>query len=126
VPIPRFSPAFDNGTSLLHEITDANLSKFNDPVYVDRYIDRGTHHLRAAPDAERKLGHLELIAVLARIVPGSEVIAEPMLGTELEEAFSELIGLTEIAIQDPLTTERAEAIIRVVSRRKQRLTELLL
>ena len=42
----RMAPVFDNGTSLGHEIFPAKMSGFTDPERLNRYIERGTHHMR--------------------------------------------------------------------------------
>jgi hypothetical protein len=123
--IPRYAPAFDNGTSLLHEITDANLPKFESTAEIDRYILRGTHHLRWRMEDARRLGHLEFIERFAEIRPAVKPTIVGMVGRDLSVAYEVIRKLTALNVPVPLTEQRADAIIRVVDRRVERLSETL-
>lgn len=54
----NFAPWFDNGTSLGHEHFERKFSAW-DGVALDRYINRGQHHFRFAPDRLERVGHVE-------------------------------------------------------------------
>jgi hypothetical protein len=55
----RFSPAFDNGTSLGYEILDEDIKTF-DRDKIHRYISKGRHHMKWSMGSE-KLNHFEFI-----------------------------------------------------------------
>lgn len=119
--IPRFSPAFDNGTSLLHEIMEEKLDMFNVPARLDAYINRGRHHMRFEIDDQRQAPHLDLVTALYQ----HRTALRPAMTRCLcwdEAIFSaEMMQFVEFPSPHPLTQNRAAAIKNVVTRR----TELL-
>ena len=57
----RLAPVFDNGTSLGHEIFPDKMAGFHDPQRLDRYIARGTHHMRWCITDDRSAPHVVLV-----------------------------------------------------------------
>ncbi len=69
-PRPELAPAFDNGTSLGHEILDDKIVSFvSDPAQTKRYIEKGQHHMRWNQTEDKKCGHFDLIEWLLNQYP---------------------------------------------------------
>jgi hypothetical protein len=117
--VPRFAPAFDNGTSLLHEIMEDRLHQFQDPAVVARYVQRGRHHIRLEQDDQRQVGHIDLLKNLLTARPLARQIISDAVSFELNDLEQELTNLTEFVCATPLSEERASSIINVISHRKQ-------
>lgn len=73
--IPRFAPAFDNGTALLHEILEDRLHRLNSDDGISRYVLRGRHHVRWDVGDPKPVPHLDLIIQLVRQRPHSSAFA---------------------------------------------------
>lgn len=119
---PRFAPAFDNGTSLAHEIMEEKLSAF-DSEALDRYVQRGRHHLRWQRDDQKQCGHIELIRMLAERQPALLTHVHQSLDANIDAAFVEIEALTSMEIAVPLSGERVSVIRRMVNRRIELLRE---
>jgi hypothetical protein len=124
--VPRYAPAFDNGTALLHEITEVNLSKFRDANDIDRYIDKGLHHIRWDLTSPKRAGHFELLSLITEHRPHLKGAIATALTANFEPAFDEVRALTQLVVPIPLSVERAESILRVVGRRIERLRAIYL
>lgn len=122
---PRFAPAFDNGTSLLHEILEQKLVNFSDQDWRDRYIARGTHHIKETADATKQLGHLELIEILTDRYPQIVPSIKAVLEFDLEDFAEDLMNLVTLPSPVPLTEERVRAIVAVIDDRRSRMLEIV-
>lgn len=116
--IPRFAPAFDNGTSLLHEMMDVRMQSFADPAFRRRYIAKGRHHIRATIDAPKPLGHLELIEELIRVNPNLHSYIASTLAFDMNALRADVMELCSVNCAVPLSTERAEAILAMLADRQ--------
>jgi hypothetical protein len=121
---PRFAPAFDNGTSLLHEITEQNLAKFDDPEIVTRYVMRGRHHVRWELDNEKPMGHIALIAALLQRRPTVREAVVSMIEAKQDNIYRDIEKLGEFVGPVPLGPKRIETICKVISRRFEILKEI--
>lgn len=124
-PKPRFAPAFDNGTSLLHEILERKLQNFDDEHWRSRYIERGTHHVKEHPDAAKQIGHMRLIEILVEKHPNLISPLKSALAFNFEQFENDVKALTAIPFPVPLSPERADAILKVVSDRRNRIMQIV-
>ena len=122
-PHPRFAPAFDNGTSLAHEITDLNISKFDDDR-VDSYVKRGRHHMKLNRDDDRAIKHIEILQTLYLLRKHSRLEARTVLQKDFSPFFAWLRSLPEVEISVPMTEARANLIERMINRRLGLLREV--
>lgn len=123
--VPRFSPAFDNGTSLMHEIHDAKIKNFQDKAQLAAYIARGTHHLRFKIDDPKRAGHIELLKTLVETRPYLKVFVESVFDINLEPLRGKLEILKAMDIPTPLSDERADLMFRSLEVRLENIrTEL--
>lgn len=122
----RFSPWFDNGTSLGHELLSSKFSKWNDDA-LDRYIARGRHHLRYTRSSAQRIGHLDCFDLLERRTDVKTLLARKIKTFDIARLATVLEQLVALPAPDGanLTAERAEFILRLTRRRAELLTEKL-
>jgi hypothetical protein len=116
-PIPRFAPAFDNGTSLAHEVMEDRLNRFSEAAAVDRYVRRGRHHLRWARSDPKPCAHFELIERLIRARSRLREPIKQVLDLDYDSLFAKIAHLTTVDAPVPLRPERADLICRMIDRR---------
>ncbi|MBF0612486.1 MAG: hypothetical protein G8345_14810 [Magnetococcales bacterium] len=124
---PTFAPAFDNGTSLGHEITEENLMNFikNDNKIIN-YIEKGKHHIRwRLSESKNQCGHFDLIAWLLTKYPEYGKNLQSCLDVDLAPLNTWLATLPHFAIPVTLTTNRVAFIERLVQLRLERLRTVI-
>ncbi|WP_282949568.1 hypothetical protein [Sphingopyxis sp. Geo24] len=122
---PRFSPAFDNGTSLLHEIMEERLDRFADSEAVERYIKRGRHHMKWNVDDVKSAGHIEMIESIIKDRPALIETIAATINVDWGQVFERVAVLRDVASPVPLTQARLEAILSVVARRVEILKSVI-
>ena len=68
----RFSPLFDNSTSLGYEWFERQYSRFNDSNYLLRYLNKGYHHMKYYDKELDKFGgepHFNMLLLLCTHIP---------------------------------------------------------
>lgn len=116
---PRFAPAFDNGTSLLHEILERKLPDFADQAYRERYIRRGRHHIRIDKDAPSQMTHVELLQQIVEARPELASYMRPCCEFSSDVLAEQIKSLCEIECGVPFSGIRADAILAIVEQRRQ-------
>lgn len=119
------SPAFDNGTSLGHEIMESKLNDFKDPSRLNSYINRGRHHIKWQIEDDRPCGHIELLKKFSNKYPESKAIMLNCLSFSDKVLKETLVELTKFKINDPLTEDRCFFVINLILERKKLITESL-
>ncbi len=121
----RLAPAFDNGTSLGHERFLPRIAGWRDED-IDRYISRGTHHVRwPVRDGLPVREHLRVLELALDKWPQTREVARRRLDFPklmLRESIADLVTL---AMPVPLTEGRMDFIVRLLSRRFELLQALL-
>jgi hypothetical protein len=123
-------PAFDNGSSLGRELQESRIVQFlSHPQLLDSYIDKGTAHLQWEEDGTiRKVSHEELISNHLRLFPETQSVIEACLAFPLERAAESVSRISRLSRQCPgveISGAREELIIRLISRRRERLVKLI-
>jgi hypothetical protein len=125
-----FSPAFDNGTSMGHEIVEEKL--FKKPADFEKYIlrKRATHHIRWEKIDKTKLGHFELLKKIIEKYPNMANYMVSCANFSLKSFEDDLLSLQEISNQLPepyakLTRERADFIFQLIKLRQSKVLEIL-
>lgn len=119
----KLSPAFDNGTSLGHEILEENFYKKN----IDKYISKGYHHIKLSLDSEDHVKHLELLKVLSQKYSKEfKGIIEKSLSFEKTDIEKILNYLVQFNIDVPLTELRADFMLKLIMTRKEKIKMELL
>lgn len=115
------SPLFDNGTSLGHERFMDAVKTWQDQDY-ERYIARGTHHMKWDKDDNKKCGHIEMVLRLAQVSHELKAHLFSLVSNFPMEALASKLGhLKTLDIPVPLSDERAEMYLKLISLRKRKL-----
>lgn len=122
----RMAPAFDNGTSLGHEILPQKIMGFADPGRLALYVGRGTHHMRWDITDDQPAQHLTLIQRLLERYPERKVqVMSRLNGFNVEGLRAMITGMTEFNIPVPLTPVRAQFVCRLIEVRHSKLVDAL-
>ncbi len=117
----KLSPAFDNGTSLGHEIPPNQFSRFDSEQHMSRYVERGCHHMRWRQEDDKRAGHSELLRKLMERHPLTSMAICQVLDLDEHGLLAELATLTRLPLGTPLSEERARFMLRLVLARRARL-----
>ncbi|MNF58728.1 hypothetical protein D3C84_402960 [compost metagenome] len=123
----RFSPWFDNGTSLGHERFIENVQVWSDQD-LERYLRKGRHHFRATASSTERLQHTSMLSEAIRAMPE---LAPPLRQKlrRLDLSAVEWILSSLVSIEMPpsgrLTQERADFIMRLTTERYRILSDIV-
>jgi hypothetical protein len=117
----RLSPYFDNGTSLGSELDLNRVGGWSDEQ-VDRYISRGTHHIRwrtsGAPSELIACSHVDLVRRVLTLWPQVRGEIAELLASLTQQRLEWALGdLTSMELPVPLSAQRMEFVIRLLARR---------
>ena len=122
----RFSPYFDNGTSLGHEIFPIKFPEFRgNSDMLDGYIRRGRHQMRWALDDDVRLPLIQGVVDYAKEYPSVTPSLIDSLAWSEDELEQSLTQLVSFDIESPLTKDRASFVFFLARHRRALLTELL-
>lgn len=117
LPSVAVSPAFDNGTSMGHEIIKEKFPGLDK----QRYIHKGTHHMKWEISDEKSAGHLDLLQKINESYPESRAIMCNCLNFDTATLKDEIMKLTLFDTYTRLSKERAEFIFELIVLRKNSL-----
>lgn len=121
-----FAPAFDNGTSLGHELTESRIQSFlKNRHELDAYILRGTHHLRWRETDEKRMRHADLLRAVLDLGSGISLFVKPLLMFSDEDLVREVESVQKIDCPIRLSNLRADFMITLTLRRRELLLESL-
>jgi len=120
----RAAPAFDNGTSLGYELTEARLPDLTGDL-LDRYIGRGTHHMRPQESSERA-NHADLCRLFAQQHPFAIPKMLNTLTFPEDHLRARLERLVRFEMPVKLSEARAEFMLRATLRRRELLGNVLM
>ncbi|WP_330924455.1 hypothetical protein [Candidatus Sororendozoicomonas aggregata] len=124
--LARFTPYFDNGTSLGHELFEKKFRQFTtDENGLRAYINNGRHHMKWSLSSERRLPLIDGVFDFCMKYPAMiPLLIDSLSWSEdaLEKVLSEL---TTFTIKSPLTEERAAFIYKLTVLRRRILLEHL-
>lgn len=121
----RLSPAFDNGTSLGSERFESRVSSWSEEQ-VDRYIAKGTHHVRWSRDnGELTRSHFEVLQLALEKWPQTRDLARHRLNFPRRMLPESISDLTELDLPIPLSKGRFDFIVRLLTRRHELLQALV-
>lgn len=121
-PYMSFAPVFDNGTSMGHEILNERFSVFDDPAHLEKYVQKGTHHMKWKLIDSSKAGHLELLKNIANMYPETRQVMIDCLKAVNYESFSAILHeLVSFKVPNRLTEARANFMLKLIDHRHRRL-----
>ena len=121
----RIAPAFDNGTSMGHEILPEKFHLFNEEKYIQKYIYRGTHHMRMNLRDDMPTNHGKFIYDLSLKYPEITDAVMKTLKFDIDSARDIIYGLTKFEVPVPLSAQRAEFMVKLLSARQKYIISLL-
>lgn len=124
-----FSPAYDNGTAMGHEILEENIKSLE----IERYISnkKATHHIKWARNGE-KIKHFELLKMMIKKWPNMIQHIKRCMEFSMDAFDAEIKSL--IKINDTLdnsydkfrlTLERANFIFKLIKSRKEEILKVI-
>ena len=124
----RFSPAYDNGTSLGHEIVEEKIA--NKTNGLDNYIYKGRHHIKWDLESKEKLGHFEIITKLIQEFPQTLPWLKECLNFPEEKISDTIVSLKDfnrgiISEKYQLSQKRIDFMIKLTNRRRQLLLKTI-
>lgn len=119
-----FSPAFDNGTSLGHEIVQQKIGTFKNPQRMSSYLRKGKHHIRWNIKSPDRIGHFELFESMKKSKEFVEIVMS-MLSFDFEELENEVRSLSSIDGVVPLSRDRVQFIMDLLRARVRHVMMLL-
>ena len=128
--IPRFSPAFDNGTALGYEIIEKNIEKYTDEKRLEKYLTNpryARHHMKWSLDEQESINFYDFMKKFVLEFPDTKPIIGELLSfnqLQVEEVLSPLIDAVSDA-KYRLTQKRLHLIIKFICRRKELLEKAL-
>ncbi|MCI0592367.1 hypothetical protein C8E00_10231 [Chromohalobacter marismortui] len=126
-PRARFTPYFDNGTSLGHELQQRKMQRMmRDPNELDGYLRRGEHQMRWAKGDRRRLPLIAGVAAYCKHFPDIRpTLIERLHGWCEDDLKTMLNSLTQFDLPHPFTQERAEFVAFLTLERRGRLLQAL-
>lgn len=116
-----FSPAFDNGTALGHEILEANFDRKN----LERYIARGTHKMKWERLDNKFLTHRDLLMMYVTKYPDTHDAVRSCLAIDLAMLAKTLARLTQYRVVVPLSKRRADFMMKLIEMRVDNLRRII-
>lgn len=123
--IVSLSPAFDNGTSMGHEIIERKFKTFDLPGKMDLYIRKGTHHMRWSIEDSVRTNHIDLILKIAELGGNFSRYALKWLDINLQEVEDYMRLLTEFELPVKLSPSRVDFMFKLISTRHSKLVSAL-
>lgn len=124
-PRAALASAFDNGTSMGHEIMEERIPCFDDEAQLESYIVRGYHHMRWRGEDERQALHADLPRRLAERYPETRDAMLGCLAFSIDDAAAVFDRLCGFVAPHRLSRARADFMLRLLLRRRERLGEVL-
>lgn len=122
----RFAPAFDNGTSLGHEIRSEKFYLAKDKKWLDLYVSRGYHHVRWRLDDVNSAGHFELLEKICLQFPESkQEIVDMLCRVKLDNIMRIIEELCFFEVPVRLSQERAAFMLTLIEARYNKIRLLL-
>lgn len=121
------APLFDNGTSMGHERFTEHVSTWGNQQYVN-YLSKGKHHLRfSREDLDARIPHVTLVEIMKhrRVVHEYMLDKVARLEAQWDALLDELLALTRIPSQTPISEDRYKWMINLLSCRLQIIKEVL-
>lgn len=121
----EMSSFYDNGTSLGHERFTDRVATWNEET-LQRYIDKGYHHLRYDRNNVRERIQLfELVTIVSLREANRVRMAAKLNAFDIDVVLSEIENLVSVVSVVPFSRQRFEWIRRVLLARFQKLKEVL-
>lgn len=124
------APAFDNGTSLGHELIEERLPKTKKVLEAYILRNKANHHIRQIRGTEEKFHHFKLLEHLIQKYPAMRDSMASCVDFSMDIFCNEIDQLHEISNKlevsyAKLTKERTSFIVELIHWRQQKIQEIL-
>lgn len=121
----RLAPAFDNGTSLGYERTEASIAQPWGDLRISAYVDRGTHHCSWIRSDDRPAQHLKLCQIYISAHPDTSQVARNMIRFDMARVteITQALGQIDCAVR--FTPNRARFVENLIEARQRKLVAAL-
>ncbi|GBR77422.1 hypothetical protein RDn1_081 [Candidatus Termititenax dinenymphae] len=119
------APAFDNGTSMGHEIVEEKFRNFTTDDQLNKYIDKGLYHMKWAYADKEKLPIMEFIKKFIARFPEQRDLMRKCISFDIKDAEALVMDLTRFEVKDKLSESRARFMLRLLEQRQKRLLKIL-
>ena len=126
-PTARYTPYFDNGTSLGHELQPQKMQRMmRDHNEFNAYLKRGQHHMRWAKGDKKRLPLIQGVTQYCQQFPAIRPILIERLQRWCDDDLRDILNdLTYFDTPHPITQERADFIAFLTLTRRERLLQAL-
>jgi hypothetical protein len=126
-PTARYTPYFDNGTSLGHELQVEKFERMmRDPNELDAYLRRGRHHMRWSKDDRKRLPLIEgVIQYCVKYPDIRRILIDHLQGWCEDDLRAMLHSLTRFDLPHSFTQQRADFVAFLTLIRRERLLQAL-
>ena len=114
-----FSPVFDNGTSMGHEILEQNILQFEEYEKMKKYVQKGTHHMKWELKDKLRINHIDFICKFFKEFPETRPTILNSLHFDLNHFKIILNEMTMFEVPVNLTYNRASFIFNLIKYRKE-------
>lgn len=121
----NYSPLFDNGTALGHELFEHKVSQWDEGRY-SSYINNGCHHMKWNLDNLSRVGHVEMVK---RVTQDNLVLkthlANMLNNFSMDELHNTLSTLQNLELPIKFSEGRSNLMFKLISMRHQLLKSVL-
>jgi len=121
----RFTPVFDNGTSMGHEIMASKFFAYDDKKKLELYVERGAHHMKWQRNDSERMNHGKFLLKFCLEYPESKQWMQECLNFEPKKMEELVMELTSFDVPVRLSIERARFIVKLLHHRYDHLTFIL-
>lgn len=116
----RISPVFDNGSSMGREIFYNKLEHFKEDNNLEKYVNRGWHHMKWSINDTTPAGHLTMLKKFIHQYPEAQPIILDCLKKLGYNSFKPILDrLIAFNVPVKLTAERANFMLKLLQFRYQ-------
>lgn len=120
----RMAPVFDNGTSLGYEILETKMADFFILNRMQRYIDKGRHHIRYQLNDKQSAQHIELLVLLANKYPAMlQRMKNKLTAFDITRLKATINYCAGFNIPISLTEKRADFVCHLIESRYSAIRE---
>jgi hypothetical protein len=124
-PSIRFSPLFDNGTSLGYELPEVKLTELFKSIHLAKYVNRGTHQMLWREEDSGRINHPQFLKMFYDEFPAQRAGILSRLRISDRTIVRVIEGLSQFSVPIPLTKTRAAVMFQLLKYRRDNLLYVL-
>jgi hypothetical protein len=121
----QLSPAFDNGTSMGHEIIDQKIHRFKHLEKIEKYIQKGTNHMKWHIADLSRMNHIDFLCQYVHDYPETKSIVMSSLQFDMDHFKTMLNSLKRFDVPVILTQQKLWLIFNLIKHRREMIIKRL-